>query len=218
MSPSLPTLGVGLGYRPELQGLVDQPDLVDWVEVISEHFMGADDAAVAKLRDTVHEKPVIPHGIEMSIGTVGNDDEWLAYIADLSQLVARLNAPWFSDHLCFTKTSAHSEIAALAPLPCSFDAVQHVATRAKRAQEIVGRPLLLENIAYHFSWGREMSEAEFVARVLDAGDCFMLLDLTNLWYNANNHGFSAADYLNTIPLERVGQIHLAGGVLGRVSK
>lgn len=208
----IPKLGVGIGYREELGELIDDSSLVQWIEVITEQYLGRPE----KIQDLIKiakGRPIVPHGIEMSIGTFGNDDQWLAYVEDLAELVEYVNAPWFSDHLCFTKTSS-VELAALIPLPRSREAADHVIGRARKVQEIVGRPFLLENIAFHFDWGSDYSEAEFLQRITEEADCHILLDLTNLEYNARNHGFSAEEYLDVIPLERVVQVHLAGGVEG----
>jgi len=203
-------LGVGLGYRPELHALATGSGLVDWIEIISEHYM-EDRAAVERLRQQFPGVPIVPHGIEMSIGTLGNDREWLRYISALRELVSALDAPWFSDHLCFTHSGGEN-LAMLAPLPRTGEMAAHVGRRAREAQETVGKPFLLENVAYHLSWGDELSEAEFVSRVISESGCYLLLDLTNLLYNGKNHGYDPVEFLGSLPLDRVLQVHLAGGV------
>ena len=203
------SLGVGLGYRSELDELLSRPRLVDWIEIISEHYMG-NLAAAEHLMGAHPDMPIVPHGVNMSIGTIGNDPEWHKYVDSLAELSEFVNAPWFSDHLCFTH-SGDSDIGTLTPLPRTRDVIRHVAERARKAQEIVGKPFLLENIAYHVSWGDNMNESEFVSRVIEESGCYLLLDLTNLLYNGRNHRYDPDDFLDSLPLDRVMQVHLAGG-------
>ncbi|MCX4753385.1 DUF692 domain-containing protein [Kitasatospora purpeofusca] len=213
MSTAVPELGTGIGYREPIHEIATDPGLVEWVEVISEHYMGATRKreSIDSLLERIPEIPVVPHGIEMSIGSVGDDGRWDAYLEELAAVVEGFDAPWFSDHLCFTRTST-AELGTLLPLPRTRESARHVARRARRAVERVGRPFLLENIAYHFSWGDELTEAQFVTEIVEASGCHLLLDLTNLTYNARNHGFDALDFIREIPYERVVQVHLAGGV------
>jgi hypothetical protein len=125
-------------------------------------------------------------------------------------LVADVAAPWFSDHLCFTRANG-VEMGTLLPLPRDRAVARAVAADADRVAAAVGVPLLLENITYHLDLGGELTEAEFLTEVLAHSDCGLLLDLTNLHVNSVNHGFDPMEFLESIPLERVGQLHLAGG-------
>jgi uncharacterized protein (UPF0276 family) len=195
-----------------LDDLVAESGVVDWIEVITEHFLGRP-AEMDRILRLAAGRPVVPHGIEMSIGTFGNDAEWHEYIEQLAVLADRLDPPWFSDHLCFTRSES-TELAALAPLPRTKEVVEHVVRRARRAQSEVGRPFLLENIAYHFAWGDDFGEAEFLKRVVESADCYILMDLTNLAQNAENHAFSVDEYFAGLPVDRIVQVHLAGGVEG----
>lgn len=208
---AVPRLGVGLGLRPELEPLVlEGTGPIDWLEVVAEHYMGRP-GAVERLLGLAGGHPVVPHGIELSIGTEGEPDA--AYLDDLAGLVQMLNAPWFSDHLCFTRTTEF-DLGALTPLPLSEEVARSVARRARAVQAAVGRPFLLENIAYHLRMPGELTEAEFITAVVEEADCGLLLDLANLLQNSINHGYDAYLLLDQLPLERVVQVHLAGGVLG----
>jgi uncharacterized protein (UPF0276 family) len=204
--------GVGVGYRRPLEDVVLEQGAVDWVEVISEHFMadlGKPESGQV-LKERLGNLPVVPHGVEMSIGTPGDEGRWDRYVSELVKVVELFDSPWCSDHLCFTRSAA-GELATLTPLPRTWEAVDRVARRARIVTERTGVPFLLENISYHMSWGDELTEAEFLSEVLVKSGCYLLLDLTNLHYNAVNHGFSAEEFLTSIPLDRVRQVHLAGG-------
>lgn len=207
----VPRLGIGLGLRPELEPLVlGDTGAVDWLEVIAEHYMGRP-AAVDRLLELAGGRRIVPHGIELSIGTETEPDR--AYLDDLIGLVQAVDAPWFSDHLCFTRSSEF-HLGALTPLPRSQPVARSVARRARAVQEAVGRPFLLENIAYHVRMPGELTEGEFITSVVEEAGCGLLLDLANLFQNAVNHEYDAYQLLDQLPLERVIQVHLAGGTLG----
>jgi hypothetical protein len=90
--------------------------------------------------------------------------------------------------------------------------VEVVARNARRIRELVPVPLLLENIAYYFRVpGGTMEEAEFIRKVVDRADVGLLLDVTNLALNARNNGYDAYAFVDALPLERVWQLHIAGG-------
>ncbi|MFC5185079.1 DUF692 domain-containing protein [Actinomadura harenae] len=205
---TLPTLGSGLGYRTELAGDIDRhADRIDWLEVTSEHFLFAPEAR-ERLGDLARRFMIVPHGVELSIGSDREPDA--AYLDALARLVEDADAPWFSDHLCFTRTDDVA-LGLLAPLPRTRQVARRLAGRAQWVQRTVGRPFLLENITYYVDLATPLTEAEFIAEVMEHCDCGLLLDVANLDINARNHGFDPLDFLDVLPLERVVQVHLAGG-------
>ncbi|MBO0871405.1 MAG: DUF692 domain-containing protein, partial [Micromonosporaceae bacterium] len=129
----------------------------------------------------------------------------------LARLVELIEAPYFSDHLCFTRAGGVS-LGSLNPLPRSSDLARELGAKAQRVQRAVGVPLILENITYHVDLKTEITEAEFIAEFCEHCDCGLLLDVTNLYTNSVNHHFDPLSFLDVIPTERVVQVHLAGGV------
>ncbi|MEV6681863.1 DUF692 domain-containing protein [Streptomyces erythrochromogenes] len=209
MSAHLPHLGSGLGYRRELaDGIAASGTAVDWLEVITEHYLFAPPDTRQALRELRRGHPLVPHGLELSLGSPRPPDP--RYVTALAELVEEIDAPWFSDHLCFTRSDTIS-VGTLTPLPRSRAVARDVARRAQRVQDEVGVPLILENITYHIDLPNPLSEAQFIAEVMEHCACGLLLDLTNLDINSRNHHYDVGDFLDTIPLERVVQVHLAGG-------
>ena len=205
----LPYLGSGLGHRRDIQLQIWQNRAgIDWLEVITEHYLYASVQGRERLAELRAEFPIVPHGIEMSIGTPGDVDE--NYLDALAGLVAEIDAPYFSDHLCFTRAGGVS-LGSLTPLPRSRGLAKELGHKAQRIQDRVGVPFILENITYHVDLDTELTEAQFLAEFCEHCECGLLLDLTNLHTNATNHGFSTAGFLDTIPVERIVQVHLAGG-------
>ena len=206
---ALPFLGVGLGYRPDLDAQIwANRSAIDWLEIISEHFLDRPPERVEQAQRLRASFPLIPHGVELSIGTEGPLDE--TYVESLAAFVELIDAPWFSDHLCFTRTDGIA-LGQLIPLLRTRAAATEIGGKARQIQQRVGRPFLLENITYYFDLDSELSEAQFITEVLEQCECGLLLDLTNLFINSVNHGFSAEEFLHSIPAERVVQVHLAGG-------
>ncbi|MEU9481752.1 DUF692 family multinuclear iron-containing protein [Streptomyces sp. NPDC048191] len=115
-----------------------------------------------------------------------------------------------SDHLSFTR-AGDVALGTLVPLPRAREVAREVGRRAQSTQAAVGVPLLLENITYYMDLPAPLTEAQFITEVMEHCECGLLLDLTNLDINARNHRYSPEEFLDSIPLERVVQIHLAGG-------
>lgn len=206
----LPFLGAGISFREAWRWeVVRHRDELGAVECIPEDVAGP-----AGLRDLLHLReavPVLLHGIGMSPGSAeGLDPDRVRHVARLVEAVA---PPWFSEHIAFTRAGG-VEIGHLAPLPFTREAVATVAANVAELQRtLAGLPLLLENIAYTLQLpGAEMTEAGFVRTVLEETGAFLLLDLENVHANASNHGYDPIEYLETLPLERVVEVHLAGGI------
>jgi hypothetical protein len=207
--------GFGLGlrsahYRDFLEGAVP----VDFVEVISENFM-LDGGRPLRILEQVRERhPVILHGVSMSIGSAHGLDD--TYLDRLKALAARIDPLWVSDHLCWTRTSAHNSHDLL-PLPLTGEALDLVSANVHHAQERLGRELVIENPSSYLTFPEdEMREWEFLAELARRTGCGLLLDINNVFVSAHNHGFCADAYLAGLPLDRVRQVHLAGHTPGEI--
>ena len=200
--------GVGIGLRRAFyEELLATPRTVDWLEVVAENFAGVGGRPAYMLAQFAERWPIVAHGVALS---VGGPDSFEAYAKALEPLLRRLDPPFVTDHLCYASLGGHQTFDLL-PLPFHGDAVEHVAGRAKAAQERLGTPLLLENITYYAEMPEsEMDEPAFLRAVLEAAGCGLLLDVNNLYLNAKNHGHDPRAILARMPLEHVRQIHLAG--------
>jgi hypothetical protein len=210
MPCDLPTLGVGLGFRERFRAdLFRRRHHVDFLEITADHYMDASPVKEQELELLADSFALIPHGLGLSLGSAdGVDDE---YVRKLAALVRRLDPLWWSEHLAYTRAGGR-DIGHLAPLPCTREALDVVCRNVETIRRRLDVPLILENIAYVVAMpGAEMTEADFLAEVLDRTDCGLLLDVMNLHANAVNHGYEAKAFLRRIPLERVVQLHVAGG-------
>jgi uncharacterized protein len=207
----LPFLGVGLGYRVPLhEDILANADRIDFLEFISDQYLYAPPERTDRLLAVGERFPLIPHGVGMSVGTAHplSPD----YLRRLGEVVDRVRAPWFSDHLSFTRVP-DTDVEQLTPLWFTEDSLAAVCRNlGQLRQAIPAPPFLLENITYYFPLpGSEMTEAQFLTRVLEDTGTGLLLDVNNVWVNSVNLGFDPYEFLDSIPLERTVQIHLAGG-------
>lgn len=209
LSTGVPLLGAGLGYRPALEKGIDESwNRIDWLEIHTDNFFWTDEARYAKL-DALREKYVlVPHGLEMSVGS----DEPLdtEYLRRTRLLADRIDAPWVTDHLCFTGEGSIASCGLL-PLRRTEAKARQVADRVGYIQRHLGRPFALENVTYQMDIPADLREDEFLTEVLERADCGLLLDLTNLVINARRHGYDPYTFLGNIPLHRIVQVHVAGG-------
>jgi uncharacterized protein (UPF0276 family) len=199
--------GVGLRTTHYTQFLEERPP-VAWVEAISENFMGLGGRPLAVLEKVRRDRPVVLHGVGLSIGAVEPFDA--RYLKEWKELVQRIEPAMVSDHLCF---GAHGGrfVHDLLPMPFTEEAVKHTVQRVQQVQEHLGRQIMLENVSSYLTYPTStMTEWEFLSAICNQADCGILLDLNNIYVSARNHGFAADDYLSGVPIDRVAQYHLAG--------
>lgn len=202
-------LGFGLGLRiPHYSHIFAERPEIDFFEIISENFMAAGGVPSYNLDRILESYPVVMHGVCLSLGAPGPLDR--EYLKRLKALARRTRTPWFSDHLCWTRSGAH-HYHDLLPLPYTDEAVRHVAAKARIAQDYLEIPFGIENLSAVAEWSAgTMPEWEFYRAVVDQADCKMMLDANNIYVSSRNHGFDPMEYVRGLDLSRVCQIHLAG--------
>jgi uncharacterized protein len=217
--------GVGLGLRWEFlddvlgalfgvgegrgAGEGDDPlSAIAFFEVSPENYMrrgGFFPEALDRVRAAF---PVLTHGLTMSIGGVDPYDA--AYMRDLRRFLDRLCPPFHSDHLCFCGVDGRV-LHDLLPLPLTRASAGHAADRVREAASRLERPMAVENITHYLVPGHaSIAEADFLGEVAVRAGAGLLLDVNNVYVNAQNYGFDPIAFLKALPLERVVQIHVAG--------
>lgn len=206
---NLPKLGVGVGFREQFRGdLFLNQTAIDFLEITADHYLDATAKKLAELDLLRSHFPLIPHGLNLSLGSAeGVDNE---YLEKLAALIERVKPAWWSEHICFTRAGG-IDIGHLAPLPLTAEAVEVLITNIEHVKSVIKVPLILENITYNMRFPfNELSEPEFIHQVVEATDCGLLLDVTNLYINSRNHNFDWLEFLNDFPFERVVQLHFVG--------
>ena len=199
----------GVSFKHEHLRAIQEDDLMDaFFEVHAENYMGEGGPPQQALAAIRRDYPLSVHGVCMSIGgPQALDSNHLRRFADL---VRRCEPFLVSEHLAWS-TYDNTFYNDLLPLPYTADTLQTVCDHIDQVQVAIGRSLLIENPATYIQYASsEMSETGFLREVAHRTGCGLLLDINNVYVSAINHGFSAETYLADFPLDRVGQIHLAG--------
>ena len=204
-----PFLGFGVGLRrPHYAHILEHRPAMDWFEVISENFMVAGGRPLEVLAAVRDRYPIVMHGVSLSIGSA--DPLNKRYLKELRDLARRFAPAWISDHLCWTGVGGRN-LHDLLPLPYTEETVRHVARRIRHVQDFLERPILIENVSSYMTFrDSRLTEWEFLRAIAEEADCGILLDVNNIFVSAFNHRFSAEEYIDSVPVQRVVQFHLAG--------
>jgi uncharacterized protein (UPF0276 family) len=205
---------VGIGYRSVIDEWT-RANLAhfDILEITVDHCIHAGRSVKAAIFDLVDRVPLTAHGVGLSIGTDVPVD--LAYLDAVAAIVDRLKAPAYSEHLAFTRVPGR-DLANLLPLPKTEAVAESIIAKVRLVQSRIGVPFLLENITYLFEWpDSDLSDAEFLNLICRETGAGLLLDVENLYLNANNHGFDPHAFLDALPRGLVQEVHVAGGVTVR---
>lgn len=211
MTSRLPDASAGLGLRrvllDALQALpAEALPPFDFLECAPENWIGVGGKFGAAFDALAARHPIACHGLSLSLGGTAPLDE--TFLARVRRFLERYQVPLYSEHLSYCTDEGH--LYDLLPLPFTEAAVCHVAARIGQAQDLLGRRIAVENIAYYAAPWRDMDEADFINAVLDAADCDLLLDVNNVQVNAVNHGYDAAGFIARMPSRRVAGYHVAG--------
>lgn len=200
--------GVGLNLRLDfIDEIVEQKPDVPFFEIIADNWFstGPHHEKLLKIRQ---DYPIYFHCVGMNLG--GYDQLNTKYIKKIKELADRFEPLHISDHLCFQTHKSHS-YHDLLPFPMNDNFANLIASRIAFAQELIGETILIENLSYYLEFNQStMSEPDFITKVTRQSGCKLLLDLNNIHVNQLNLGHSCHDYVKGIPLDRVGEIHLAG--------
>ena len=202
-------LGIGIGLRvPHYNHILSTKPVVDWFEIISENYMCDGGRPLQVLDSILEQYKVVQHGVSMYFGSTDRLNR--EHLKRLKAVVKRTKTPFLSDHLCWGSvdgTYTHD----LLPMPYTFAAAKVTAQRVREARDFLEVPICVENVSSYAEFHEsEMTEWEFLSEVVERADCGILLDVNNIYVSSRNHNFDPFEYLNNVPHERVGQIHIAG--------
>ena len=208
MIPSLPA-AAGIGLRsPHVREVIERRPPIAWLEVHSENYFADGGPVLATLDRIRADYPLSLHGVGMSLGSADPLDP--AHLAKLKRLADRVEPSAVSEHLCWSGIDGR-HFNDLLPLPYTPEALAHVCARVERVQDVLGRPILVENVSSYYAFPEStIPECEFVAAVAARTGCRLLVDVNNIYVNARNHGLDPHAYLAAIPPTAVAEIHLAG--------
>ncbi len=199
----------GAGFKPEhLSSILNEEPSAAFFEVHAENYMGKGGAPHAQLTRLRQDYPLSVHGVGMSIGAPGALDT--THLNRLKAVVDRWQPALVSEHLAWS-THEETYLNDLLPVPYTNEVLARVCNHIDETQSALARPILLENPSTYVQFDQcEMSESDFIREIARRTGCGLLLDVNNVFVSATNHGYSPVDYLDSFPLEKVREIHLAG--------
>ncbi|WP_407926475.1 HvfB family MNIO-type RiPP peptide maturase [Aquipseudomonas ullengensis] len=200
--------GAGLGLRRGLLAALQDSAVgqVDFLEVAPENWIGIGGRFGRQLRALTERLPFLCHGLSLNLGGFAPLDMNL-----LRAIKAFLDAHGirgYSEHL--SACADDGQLYDLMPLPFCEASVQRIAQRIRTVQDVLERPLIIENVSAYARLPGEMDEADFVNAVLAEGDCRLLLDINNVYVNSHNFAFDPHAYIAAMPGERIAYLHMAG--------
>ena len=208
MSKNYPVHGAGLGLRRAFLGsLADSlPSQVDFMEVAPENWIDVGGKFGHAFQKISEQVPIVCHGLSLNIGGVAPLDE--AFLHKVKHFLETYNIRIYSEHLTYCADEGH--LYDLMPIPFTEEAIKYVVDRINRVQDILGQRIAMENASYYAAPGQEMQEIDFINNVLEQSDCYLHLDINNIYVNSINHKYDAEKFLKALPGDRIAYAHIAG--------
>ena len=207
---NLDKLGLGIGWRPELALYIERRKDLGFIEIIAESFDPQESIPVPLKNLLSMGVQCIPHGLTLSIGSTEKPD--LKKIHRLAKLAEKSNAPLVSEHIAFVR-SGGIESGHLLPIPRTREAIRVLVSNLREIRDFLPVPLALENISSFLEWpNQELTEAQFLTEILDKSNVQLLLDIENVYANSRNLKYDPFRFLDSIPLNRIAYVHVAGGI------
>ncbi|MVF10639.1 DUF692 domain-containing protein [Ketobacter sp. MCCC 1A13808] len=200
--------GAGLGLRRSMLNALNDETLaaVDFMEVAPENWIDVGGRFGKQFGLIAEAVPFVTHGLSLSLGGPSPIDTNL--VSNIKTFLDRYNIDTYSEHLSYCSDQGH--LYDLMPIPFTEQAVTHVVSRIHQVQDILKRPLVIENVSYYAAPGQEMQEFEFLKSVISRSGCGLLLDVNNIYVNSINHGYDAESFLHQMPGEHIVYMHVAG--------
>ena len=214
--------GVGLGLKRELIPQIQRhfqhqtPDTlisnIHFLEIAPENWIGAGGKYENQLAWFAERYPMVCHGLCLSLG--GQDPLNTQFLGQVKQFLSHYKIPLYTEHLSYCSDFYQNKpgyLYDLLPIPFTDEAVHYVADRIKQTQDILGQRIAIENVSFYLKAPiATMDELTFLNAVLTEADCWLHLDINNIYVNSINFGFDAYAFLKGVPAERIVYSHVAG--------
>lgn len=201
--------GCGLGLRQDLMTELEQHPVkeIDFLEAAPENWIEVGGRAGERFKRLLEDYPLVCHGLSLSLGGPAPLDK--KFLRQLRTFLAEHQVGCYSEHLSYC-SDQDGHLYDLMPIPFTRKAADYTAERISRVQNYLGRRIAVENTSAYLALGQEMSEPEFINLVIEKADCYMLLDVNNVYVNSVNFNFDPLDYLRQLPGWRIAYCHVAG--------
>jgi len=200
--------GLGLGLRRDFLQEIDADGfLPDWWEIAPENWFDIPYHHREKFEQMMSLRPTVAHGLSLSIGSQEPLDK--KFLKQMKSFLDRYGIENYSDHISFTSLFG-AQTYDLLPLSMTKKSIAHMSEKIKKVSDFMQRPLMLENATYYYVPDSDMREVDFINELMEKSGAKLLLDVNNIYVNAQNHGFSAYNFLNELDLSKAAYIHVAG--------
>ena len=204
----IPSGRVGIGLRSlHLSEIAATRPAIGFLEVHAENYM-AEAPALDRLLELRCDYAVSAHGVALSLGSAEELDRH--HLCRFKALIERIEPLLVSEHLAWSAIGG-AYLNDLLPLPYTEASLDLFCRHVEEAQEALGRRLLIENssayLRYRYS---PIPEPEFIGEVARRTGCGILCDVNNIYVSAWNFGFDPVAYLDALPVDAIGELHLAG--------
>ena len=210
--------GVGLGLKreliPQIQSVFGKDYIanINFLEIAPENWINAGGKAATQLDWFVERFPIACHGLCLSLGGLSPINE--VFLQQVKKFLHQYEIPLYTEHLSYATDGYNGQqgyLYDLLPIPFTEEAIHYVAKRIRQTQDILGQRIAIENTSYYVAAPiSTMDELTFLKAVLSEADCFLHLDINNIYVNSINFGFDAHAFLRGIPGERIIYSHVAG--------
>jgi uncharacterized protein (UPF0276 family) len=213
---ALPELGVGITYFSGIENLlISSPGLIDVLELEPQTFWIKKNKSFYVPSDVISFIENLPgkklvHSVGLPIGgNLSLDKEQLKL---LKQTIDYFHSPWVSEHMGFNATHEF-QTGFFLPQRQTDEGIQVAVKNIKTLQQSLGVPIAIETgVNYLRKRNDELPDGVFVRHIIEEAGCGLLLDLHNIFTNEWNGRQKIDEFLSQIPLERVWEVHLAGGI------
>ncbi|HWW27417.1 MAG TPA: DUF692 domain-containing protein, partial [Caulobacter sp.] len=203
----LPTAGLGLKPQHYAEALASDAEGL-WFEVHPENYMAAGGPRLRWLQAIRGKRPLSLHGVGLSLAADADPDP--DHLLTLKALVDRFEPFVVSEHLAWSAWRGVHQ-PDLLPFPRTAAALDRIAANIGRTQDVLKRTILVENPSLYLPLtGHDLGETEFLAQLARRTGCGLLVDVNNVFVSASNLGYAAEAYLDGLPADAIGEIHLAG--------
>lgn len=201
-----PTAGVGFKPQHFDEAMAASAEGL-WFEVHAENYMVDGGPRLAMLDALRSARPLSLHGVGLSLGGYQRPD--LGHLKAFARLIEQFDPFLVSEHLAWSRLGSRC-VPDLLPVPRTSEALACVARNIDITQEVLRRQILIENPSHYLSIAPELSEPQFLGELVRRCGCKLLIDVNNVAVSAHNLGTSARDYLDALPHDAIGEIHIAG--------
>lgn len=208
VSTQYPLTGSGLGLRRSfIKDVASQlPPEIDFMEVAPENWIDVGGLYGELFNQCVQQTTMVCHGLSLNLGGSMPLDE--AFLIKVRSFIKKHKVACYSEHLSYCADDGH--LYDLMPIPFTEEAVHYVSQRIQHVQDVIGQRMAIENISYYAAPSQVLSEIDFINAVLEEADCYLLLDINNIYVNSINHQYDPEAYLRALPEERIAYAHIAG--------